>query len=128
VRAAVLEEDLAGMPRGLETTIGPRGLRLSGGQVQRTAAARMLVRQPELLVVDDVSSALDTETEAILWDRLFEARTTNGPATTALVVSHRRPALARADLVVVVDAGRIVERGTAEELLERSAIFRDLWG
>ena len=123
VQAAVLAEDLDGMPKGLETTIGPRGLRLSGGQVQRTAAARMLLRRPELLLVDDVSSALDTETEAVLWDRLFAEA-----GTTALVVSHRRPALARADLVVVVDDGRIVATGTAEELLERSAIFRDLWG
>ena len=123
LRAAVLEEDLASMPKGLDTTIGPRGLRLSGGQVQRTAAARMLLRRPELLLVDDVSSALDTETEATLWDRLFEEE-----GTTALVVSHRRPALVRADLVVVLDEGRVVATGTAEELRDRSPIFRELWG
>jgi len=120
---ARMEHDVAAMPDGLATKIGPRGVRLSGGQVQRSAAARMLVRRPHLLVFDDLSSALDVETEAALWERLF-AR----PATTALVVSHRRPALSRADRVLVMDQGRIVARGTAATLLKGSALFRDLWG
>ena len=122
--AATLDVDLAAMPHGLDTTVGPRGLRLSGGQIQRSAAARMLVRRPELLVFDDLSSALDVETEATLWERLFAP----GTVTTALVVSHRRPALARADLVVVLEEGRVADRGTARELLARSATFRELWG
>lgn len=122
--AATLDVDLAAMPDGLDTTVGPRGLRLSGGQIQRSAAARMLVRRPDLLVFDDLSSALDVETEATLWQRLFA----QPGATTALVVSHRRPALARADLVVVLEEGRVAARGTAAELLETSATFRDLWG
>lgn len=121
--AAAMGHDLATMPAGLDTLVGSRGTRLSGGQVQRAAAARMLVRDPALLVIDDVSSALDVDTEAALWDRLFRAT-----STTALVVSHRRPALRRADLVLVVEDGRIVDRGTADELLERSAAFRGLWG
>ena len=124
MRAATLDVDLAAMPQGLATMVGPRGLRLSGGQVQRSAAARMLVRRPELLVFDDLSSALDVETEAQLWDRLFAG----DEPTTALVVSHRRPALSRADLVVVLDEGRVVARGTANELRETSAVFRELWG
>ena len=70
IHAAVLEQDLPGLEHGLDTTIGPRGVRLSGGQVQRVAAARMLVRAPELLVLDDISSALDVETERQLWERL----------------------------------------------------------
>ena len=77
--------------------IGPRGLRLSGGQVQRTAAARALVRRPELLVIDDLSSALDVETEARLWARVAESG-----FRTALIVSHRRQVLDRADRVVVL--------------------------
>jgi ATP-binding cassette, subfamily B, bacterial len=122
--AATLDVDLTAMPHGLDTTVGPRGLRLSGGQIQRSAAARMLVRRPDLLVFDDLSSALDVETEATLWERLFAP----GRTTTALVVSHRRPALSRADLVVVLEEGRVAARGTAAELLETSSTFRDLWG
>jgi ATP-binding cassette subfamily B protein len=70
VRAVVLEPDLAAMPAGLDTLVGPRGVRLSGGQVQRAAAARMIMRRPDLMVCDDLSSALDVETEALLWERL----------------------------------------------------------
>jgi ATP-binding cassette, subfamily B, bacterial len=99
-----LDEDLARLPAGAATTIGPRGLRLSGGQIQRAAAARALVRQPDLLLVDDLSSALDIETEARLWDRVA-----GGGFDTALLVSHRPHVLDRADRVVVLDAGRVVE-------------------
>ena len=100
---ACLEDDLAGMPDGSATLIGPRGLRLSGGQVQRTGAARALVRQPELLVVDDLSSALDVETETRLWER-FRA----SGSRTALLVSHRAHVLDAADRVITLDAGQVV--------------------
>ena len=72
IHLAVMEQDIAVLDRGLDTLVGPRGVRLSGGQVQRTAAARMYVREPELLVIDDLSSALDVETERVLWERLDE--------------------------------------------------------
>jgi ATP-binding cassette, subfamily B, bacterial len=72
IRLSVLEQDVADLEKGLDTLVGPRGVRLSGGQVQRAAAARMLVRAPDLLVFDDLSSALDVETERLLWDRLLE--------------------------------------------------------
>jgi ATP-binding cassette subfamily B protein len=91
------------MPDGVGTMIGPRGLRLSGGQVQRTAAARALVRSPELLVIDDLSSALDVETEARLWGRVAESG-----FRTALIVSHRPQVLDRADRIVTLAEGRVV--------------------
>jgi ATP-binding cassette, subfamily B, bacterial len=101
-----LDEDLARMPDGTGTVIGPRGLRLSGGQIQRAGAARALVRSPQLLVVDDLSSALDVETEARLWERVGD-----GGFATALLVSHRAQVLERADRVVVFESGRLVESG-----------------
>ncbi|MFZ5818224.1 MAG: ATP-binding cassette domain-containing protein, partial [Bacillota bacterium] len=94
VRSAVMDRDLAGMEEGLRTMVGTRGVRLSGGQIQRTAAARMFVREPELLIFDDLSSALDVETERLLWERVFERQ-----SATCLVVSHRRAALRRADQI-----------------------------
>jgi ATP-binding cassette subfamily B protein len=123
IRAAVLEPDLAAMPQGLATMVGPLGVRLSGGQVQRAAAARMFLRRPELLVVDDLSSALDVDTEKLLWERLIAERA----GATSLVVSHRRPALRRADRIVLMEDGRVAAVGTLEELLETSPAFRRLW-
>ncbi|MCB0978968.1 MAG: ABC transporter ATP-binding protein [Acidimicrobiales bacterium] len=100
---ACLDEDLAEMPDGRLTMVGPKGVRLSGGQVQRTAAARAFVRRPELLVIDDLSSALDVRTETRVWDRLFEA---TGGNLTVIAVSHRPRVLARADQVVTLQDGR----------------------
>ncbi len=122
VRAAVLESDLAQLENGLETVVGPRGVKLSGGQRQRAAAARMFIRQAELLVCDDLSSALDLETEQLLWERLFARQD-----ATYLVVSHRRPLLRRADQIIVLKSGRVEDAGRLEPLLERCAEMRSLW-
>lgn len=122
LRRAVFDADVVAMPDGLATRLGPRGTRLSGGQAQRAAAARMLIREPSLLVFDDLSSALDVETEARLWDRLFAI-----PGRTVLAVANRRAALQRADRVVVMDGGRVVAAGSVEGLLETSEVFRGLW-
>ncbi len=107
LRLACLEDDVSEMVDGLSTMVGPKGVRLSGGQIQRAAAARAFVRQPELLVVDDLSSALDVETEARLWERVFAD---TAWATTLLVVTHRPGVLARADQVIELRAGLVAPR------------------
>lgn len=112
-RLAVLERDLAGFPDGWDTLIGPRGARLSGGQIQRAAAARAFLRAPDLLVVDDLSSALDLPTEELLWKRLTEWRQ-ESPGLTILAVSHRPAALQRADRVLEMADGCLIEKVSSD--------------
>jgi ABC-type multidrug transport system fused ATPase/permease subunit len=122
VALAAFDEDVAQFDAGLDTLVGTRGVTLSGGQLQRAAAARMFVRQPDLLVFDDISSALDVATEQALWRGLFAAG-----RRTCLAVSHRRAAFARADTIVVLDEGRVAARGDAASLRRGSELFRTIW-
>ncbi len=122
VYQAVLEDDISVMEHGLETVVGPRGVKLSGGQVQRVAAARMFAQSAELLVFDDLSSALDAHTESLLWERFASRK-----SQTCLVVSHRPAALLRADQIIVMRDGKVEDIGSLSDLLERSVEMRKLW-
>jgi ATP-binding cassette subfamily B protein len=118
---AQLDREVAEMHLGLATVVGPRGSRLSGGQAQRAAIARAVLRDPDLLVLDDVSSALDLRTEERLWETLRARR------TTCLATGHRGAVLERADHIVVLEAGRVVAAGSLDRLRRESPEFQRLW-
>jgi ABC-type multidrug transport system, ATPase and permease components len=121
---AQLKEVVKRMPRGLETRIGRNGVRLSGGQRQRLAVARMVLREPKVVILDEATSALDTDTEA----RLHRALSEFLKNRTTLIIAHRLSAVKQADRVLVFEDGRIVEQGRHEELLEEGGLYASLYG
>ncbi len=123
--AAAFDQDLGALPDGLGTVVGERGITLSGGQRQRVALARGLRRRTELLLLDDVLSAVDHATEQELI-RTLDARARGGAATT-VIVSHRMSVLERTDTVLVMEEGRIVDQGSHRELLGRPGLYAEAW-
>ncbi len=122
-RAAAIHEEILSFPQGYDTLLGERGITLSGGQKQRVAIARTLLKDPRILVLDDSTSAVDTETEALIrqaLERLMQGRTT-------LIIAHRIQTVMNADLVLVFDQGRIVQRGRHEELLQEPGPYRQIY-
>lgn len=121
-RAAQAHEFILELPEGYDTVVGERGVTLSGGQRQRVAIARALLMDPRILILDDSTSSVDTQTEKLIQsalDRLMERRTT-------FVIAHRLSTVRRADLILVMDGGRIVQRGVHAELLKQGGLYREI--
>lgn len=122
-KAAQAHEFIEGFTNGYETIVGERGVTLSGGQRQRVAIARALLMDPRILILDDSTSSVDTQTEKLIQaalDALMEGRTT-------FVIAHRLSTVRRADVILVMDRGRIVERGTHAELLARGGLYKEIY-
>jgi ATP-binding cassette subfamily B protein len=122
-RAAAIHDHIAGLPDGYDTVVGERGYKLSGGEKQRISIARAILKNPRILILDEATSALDTHTEAQIQDAL--ARLSEGRTTFA--IAHRLSTILAADQILVLQSGRIIERGTHAALLERGGIYTDLY-
>lgn len=130
VQQAALDRDLSAFPEGLDTVVGERGIMVSGGQRQRITLARALLRPHRILLLDDVLSAVDHQTEKKLIQTLEDIATTassSGDRPTVILVSHRLSALARCDKILVLEQGELVDAGTHEELLERPGPYQESW-
>jgi len=126
LEAASLGDDIALLPEGLATVVGERGVMLSGGQRQRAALARALYRARPILVLDDVLSAVDQSTEAKLVAAIRSLGADGGGMSpTTIIVSHRTSVLEHADEILVLDHGRVVERGTHAELVARGGLYAE---
>lgn len=122
-RAAQLEPFIASLPQGWQTNVGERGLKLSGGEKQRVAIARMLLKNPPVLLLDEATSALDSRNEAAIQDALRSVARNR----TTLVIAHRLSTIVDADQIIVLEAGRIVERGRHDALLEQGGKYAAMW-
>jgi ABC-type transport system involved in Fe-S cluster assembly fused permease/ATPase subunit len=122
-RAASIHDKIMSFPDKYETKVGDRGLRLSGGEKQRVAIARTILKNPRIIMLDEATAALDTETE----QHIQEAFTTLAEGRTMLIIAHRLSTITHADQILVLNKGRVVERGTHEELLEKNGHYASMW-
>ena len=122
-RAANIHDFVAGLPDGYDTIVGERGYRLSGGEKQRIALARVILKNPRILVLDEATSSLDSESESLIQDALKRVMA----GRTSIVIAHRLSTILAADLILVMDRGRIVERGTHDELLATGGLYSQLY-
>ncbi len=122
-RAAAIHERVMELPQGYETVVGERGFKLSGGEKQRVAIARVILKNPSILILDEATSALDTRSERLIQSALEPLMRNR----TTLAIAHRLSTVLAADVILVVDRGRIVERGTHEELLRREGLYAKLY-
>ena len=122
-RAANIHDFIAQLPDGYDTIVGERGYRLSGGEKQRIAIARVVLKDPRVLILDEATSHLDSESEALIQHALERVMV----GRTSLVIAHRLSTILSADQILVIDRGRVVQRGTHEALLEQGGLYRDLY-
>jgi ATP-binding cassette subfamily B protein len=122
-RAARIHDLIESLPAGYETMVGERGYRMSGGEKQRLAIARVLLKNPPIVILDEATAHLDSETEVLIQQALVEAL----EGRTSLVIAHRLSTIRAADQILVVTGGRIAERGRHEELLAGGGLYRELY-
>jgi ATP-binding cassette subfamily B protein len=122
-RAANIHEFVMGLPEGYDTVAGERGYRLSGGEKQRIALARVILKNPRILVLDEATSHLDSESESLIQEALKRVMA----GRTSIVIAHRLSTILAADLILVMDRGQIVERGTHEQLLAMGGLYNQLY-
>jgi len=122
-KGAAIHDFIASLPMGYESMVGERGLKLSGGEKQRVAIARTLLKDPPILILDEATSALDSRTEAAIQETLSDV----ARARTCIVIAHRLSTVVDADQIVVLDLGRVAERGTHAQLLRKNGLYADMW-
>jgi ATP-binding cassette subfamily B protein len=122
-KAAAIHDVILGFPKGYSTLVGERGVTLSGGQKQRIAIARTLLKNPRILILDDATSSVDTETESeirLALERLMEGR-------TSFIIAHRIQTVMSADLILVLDKGQVIQKGTHSELVAQPGVYQDIY-